>query len=144
MDTLQPAAKKPRKRSKSTSLKENSPSTEPGVAPDLNGENSEGKPKDEAIMEVQQPKDEKPKSDTESNEAPGKGRKRKASELRDNSLTEPIKKDTGKGDKEPAQETTEAPPEEKVDDKTEKVEEKTDKIEDEKEKVNENKDKGKQ
>lgn len=136
MDTLQPTAKKPRKRSKSTSLKENSQATEPEVAADLNGENSDEKLKNEATPGMQQPK-----RDAEIIESSGKGRKRKASELKDDSITEAIKKQTEKNDKELAQEA-ESQPQQKVEETKENIEEKNENTEEKKEEVDENKEKG--
>lgn len=113
------AGRKPRKRSKSTSLKDNSPAIEPEVAADLNGDNPNAEIKAGAEPEVQEPKDEKPKSETEGNEAPVKGRKRKASEINNDSITEQPKKEAKKDDKEPVLET-DAKSEEKTEEKKDK------------------------
>lgn len=108
MSTTQPPPKKLRKRSKSF-FKENSPSTDAELAPDLNGDDAAAKPKTEPETDVPAaPKDDKDKS--ESNDAPNTGRKRKASEIKDNSLTETSDSVDDK-DKDKSETLAETPPE---------------------------------
>lgn len=89
METAQPPSRKLRKRSKSVSAKEEAPAATTEVAPDLNGD-SDAKPNkgEEPESHVPASKEDKPKSEEENIKPVTQGRKRKASEMKDDADVE--------------------------------------------------------